>query len=100
MNPLKLYEYLAAGRPVVSTPVAGVELFSDCVVTAAGAKEFAAGVEVALSGSAKPEECKERMLSHSWASRVDVVLRELREVMARTAAAESPTLPHPMPVSR
>ena len=34
MNPLKLYEYLAAGKPVVSTPVAGVENVSKHVYIA------------------------------------------------------------------
>lgn len=34
MNPLKLYEYLAVGIPVVTTKIAGLDVFKDVVFTA------------------------------------------------------------------
>lgn len=40
MNPLKLYEYLAAGKPVVTTKVAGVNNISSYVYMANDEKEF------------------------------------------------------------
>lgn len=40
MNPLKLYEYLASGKPVVTTKVAGVERISDYVYMADTDDEF------------------------------------------------------------
>ena len=40
MNPLKLYEYLAAGKPVVTTSVAGVTSISKYVYEASSNSEF------------------------------------------------------------
>jgi len=47
-DPLKLYEYLAAGRPIVSTPVEAIERFGDLVYTGATPQQFAAAAERAL----------------------------------------------------
>lgn len=41
MNPLKLYEYLAAGKPVLTTPVAGSAQISPYVYTADTPEDFA-----------------------------------------------------------
>ena len=40
MNPLKIYEYLAAGKPVVSTEIAGVDSFADEIAVASNKEEF------------------------------------------------------------
>ena len=48
MDPIKLYDYLATGKPVVSTPVAGVERFADVVRIANGPAAFVAALEAAL----------------------------------------------------
>ncbi|EDY96718.1 glycosyltransferase, group 1 family protein [Phocaeicola plebeius DSM 17135] len=45
MNPLKLYEYLAAGKPVVSTKVAGVNSISQYVFEANTPAEFITLIE-------------------------------------------------------
>lgn len=44
LNPIKLYEYLAAGRPVVSTPVAGFREYGWPTITLAEGNNFAAAV--------------------------------------------------------
>lgn len=49
MDPIKLYDYLATGKPVVSTPVAGVERFTDVVRVADGPEAFLVALEAALS---------------------------------------------------
>lgn len=60
MNPLKLYEYLAAGKPVVSTDVAGVAGLSRYVRVADSAEEFVSLVGDAArqvrDGDIDPEE--------------------------------------------
>jgi glycosyltransferase involved in cell wall biosynthesis len=48
MAPLKLYQYLGSGRPVVSTPVAGIDFAGDHVRVAADATGFAAHVQDCL----------------------------------------------------
>lgn len=40
MNPLKLYEYLALGKPVITTPVAGVEKYSNYIYISRNANDF------------------------------------------------------------
>jgi len=50
LDPLKLYEYLAVGRPIVSTPVAGFrELAGTVGVTVAAGEQFVTAVQAALA---------------------------------------------------
>ncbi|MCL1872385.1 MAG: glycosyltransferase [Promicromonosporaceae bacterium] len=51
LDPLKLYEYLAVGRPVVSTPVAGFRDRRDPAVRVAEPGEFPAAVADAAAGT-------------------------------------------------
>ena len=85
LDPIKLYEYQAAGRPVVSTPVAGFRDVVDELVTVAGHETFAAAVVRALAdagGDGHAATDRERAADADWARRVDqvdVVLQRLRE---------------------
>ncbi len=47
-HPMKLYEYLAMGKPVVSTAHEGLELFSDVISFAESYEEFQKKITVAL----------------------------------------------------
>lgn len=48
MSPLKLYQYLASGKPIVSTSVAGVEKFADCIFIAKDPNDFINCIDKAL----------------------------------------------------
>lgn len=48
MGPLKLYQYLASGRPIVSTNVAGLEKVREHILVADDPKEFIEQIEKAL----------------------------------------------------
>ena len=48
LDPIKLYEYQAVGRPVVSTPVAGFRDADDDRITIAGGADFVDAVTAAL----------------------------------------------------
>ncbi len=54
LDPLKLYEYRAAGRPVVATGVAGFRDAADPAVTVADGDGFAAAVRRTLLGGPVP----------------------------------------------
>jgi glycosyltransferase involved in cell wall biosynthesis len=49
MDPIKLYDYLSTGKPIVSTPVAGVERFADVVYVSDTPSAFLEGLEEALT---------------------------------------------------
>lgn len=75
MSPLKLYEYLAAGKPVVSTDLLGVRGVSERVVISS-AGDFPEAVRAALELSSLSEgERLEFIRENSWESRHDRLLR-------------------------
>lgn len=79
INPLKLYEYLATGRPVVSTPLPAVENFAD-VVTLAGPHAFVDAVNEALESSDDPESAevrRQRARPLDWQTVADHRLEQL-----------------------
>lgn len=77
MSPLKLYEYLAAGRPTVVTDLVPVRDVDPRVVVApvGDAGAFAAAVEQALAlGPAGEEERRRFVERNSWSARFDQLL--------------------------
>lgn len=79
LDPIKVYEYLAAARPVVSTPVAGFRETEYVPVTVAEGADFARAVQrEALDPSPIPSDNRLETLP-TWAQRVaamrDVVTR-------------------------
>ncbi|MFC7474293.1 glycosyltransferase [Dankookia sp. GCM10030260] len=69
-NPLKLREYLAAGRPVVSTPFPALQPYMALVAEVEGPAAFAAALEAALAdppGAAAMRQAA--VAAESWAAR-------------------------------
>ncbi len=83
VSPLKFYEYLATGKPVVSTPQPlQVQDFADAVYIADGAEAFAAACELALH---EPDDSKKlRRIDYgsrcSWDSRIREMCLRLGEL--------------------
>jgi glycosyltransferase involved in cell wall biosynthesis len=78
-NPNKLKEYLALGKPIVSTPFPELQKYSEVVYQAKTPEEFAEHIEKALS-----EDNSERIISRikkvqtaSWEARAELVLDQL-----------------------
>ena len=87
LNPIKLWEYLAAGKPIVSTNVAGFRSYPAHVRIAANADEFLTEVSAALAEDpAKAEERRHEARSHSWDSRIDDVMRVIASCMEKARA--------------
>jgi teichuronic acid biosynthesis glycosyltransferase TuaH len=77
MNPLKIYEYMAAGRPAVASGLVGFEDAKGLVDMASDAREFAElAVRAALSSEASQSGDARRQYarSHSWTARVEEML--------------------------
>jgi glycosyltransferase involved in cell wall biosynthesis len=74
-NPLKLREYLAAGLPVVSTPLPEVMRYKDLVHVGDGLEAFISGIEAALRE--RDEEMVRRrveaMRAEGWEARVEEI---------------------------
>lgn len=79
-NPVKVYEYLAAGKPVVATRLPELDPISDLVHLAEGPKEFLSLIDTALAevGDASLSGRRSAWASgHDWSSRRDALLAEI-----------------------
>jgi glycosyltransferase involved in cell wall biosynthesis len=76
--PMKVYEYLAAGLPVVATPLPSLEGVAG-VVTATDAESTAARLEELLEGDSREARAERSRLAagHSWDARVDEIAAAL-----------------------
>lgn len=77
-NPMKLYDYLAAGKPVVTTPGAGTEVFANVIRIAHTPQDFVDGIRNALLETGPQLEAARRKAveTHTWRARVST-MREL-----------------------
>jgi len=97
ISPTKTLEYLAAGKPVVSTPIHDVRvMFGDIVAIAATADEFIAACRAALAESpAQASERAERghaiVAEHSWDAAAATILQSVETVLAAPRAGGSGT---------
>ena len=79
VNPLKLKEYLAMGKPVVSTPFPQLQEYLDIVYEANTPKAFAACIKRAISEDSPEliDKRREKVKESSWDSKAELVLNEL-----------------------
>lgn len=77
MQPLKLYQYLASGRPVVSTPVGGLEDVIDHVQVAHDAAGFVGRIQDRLDNDSVAQSM----------ARIDAVRKETWDIRAREMLA-------------
>ncbi len=74
-NPVKIYEYLSAGKPVVATPLPELELLEDGLVHIAGTKEaFFEKLSIAVSECNDLEKANRRKYwaaQQTWKNRAD-----------------------------
>ena len=80
-NPLKALEYMAAGLPVVSTPLPEMERLCPPVHIAQPGAEFLEAVEQALSSFTDEEKSASKQIArnHAWEARVDRVIETILE---------------------
>jgi glycosyltransferase involved in cell wall biosynthesis len=78
-NPIKLKEYLALGKPVVSTPFTELRQYSDIVYEARTPFEFAECIKRALTedGPEKKVARRARVANATWEHKAKMVLKEL-----------------------
>ena len=80
ITPLKLREYIATGKPVVSTAIPECVLYSSHISIAAAGPEFVACVEDALHDTAeKAAERQQTVQEESWQNRAETLSRYIVE---------------------
>jgi len=92
VDPLKLLEYLAAGIPVVATPLPEVRKYADAVIQAPLGDAFALAVlrNLTSSGSLRGAAAQQFAMNHSWEHRAERFLEivdEVRAAVSRRSAA-------------
>lgn len=78
-NPLKVREYLAAGLPVVSTPIPEVEVLGLCRI-AGNPDAFVREVQSALADPGPSEKRSRAVRGESWDSKVDEIRGHLADL--------------------
>jgi glycosyltransferase involved in cell wall biosynthesis len=79
VNPIKFREYLAAGLPVVSTPLPEVQGDARDVRIADGPEDFAAAIASILAERRSRADRSRTMAAETWASKVQQVVVALGE---------------------
>jgi len=78
LNPLKLWEYLASGKPVVSTNVAGFSSYPHLCRIASGLEPFVQACREALGeNGAHRVERRAEARNQSWSRRIETLLEAL-----------------------
>ncbi len=71
LNPLKLYEYLAVGKPIISTPVAGFRNYPQLIYLAETGKQFSDHVASALNEPRyRVYQRRAEAANHTWGKRI------------------------------
>ncbi len=97
-NPLKLREYLASGKPIVSVRNPEIETFSQWVRIADGHDAFLDQLDAVLRDGDPPDAAAARMAAvadQGWDRRVDDVLTQVAVTLAR----QTPRIPTALSLS-
>ncbi len=79
-NPVKLKEYLAVGRPVISTDFPALDGWRDFVRTAAGPEAFAGAIRAALDGPHDAEASRAAVTGEGWDRKAELVAEGIGEL--------------------
>ncbi len=96
-DPVKLYEYLAGGRPVVATDLPQIA-WMPYVYRATSPAEFVARVKEAAATPVDPQRIQDFIAAQTWACRVDDLLQNISRITPRPAVAPfTPPAPRSSP---
>lgn len=87
--PLKLHEYLAAGRPVVATHIPALEEFRDVVYMASSADEWVAAIGRALAEGPTAAAARAGIAAnHDWSSLVARIANAIEQNLIAKGASQ------------
>lgn len=85
-HPLKALEYLAAGTPTVSVPIAALKQLGDVVHMASGRDAFIATLDDVMDHPDSLADCQIVARANSWSARVNVLESLVEEAMTHRTA--------------
>lgn len=86
-NPVKVFEYLAAGKPVVARALPEVKPLADVLYLYEGPEDFVKGLEQALDDT-EPEKVEHRRVvasMNTWEKRVEVLSAEMNKLYGKAS---------------
>jgi len=86
-DPVKLYEYLSLGKPVVATDMHELRRCSDLIYIASTAEEFATAIDIAVHENDKSLQARRSVfaLENTWAQRVSVIDHAIETLFDRVS---------------
>jgi glycosyltransferase involved in cell wall biosynthesis len=90
INPNKVYQYLAAGLPVVTTPVLDLEAAPPALQFASSVSEWERAVARALDAPPDPEASRALARPHDWDRLAERMVGEIERRMGDPAASRVP----------
>jgi len=95
VNPLKVYEYLAVGLPVVSTPLPNLAVPAEMTRTAGTPSAFIAAIEAALAETGDEHVARRRAYAstQTWDARAEEISRRIEEALTRKEVHSPPAAP-------
>lgn len=82
-NPVKVYEYLSAGKPIVAISLPELELLTDLIILARNQREFLFGIAEALAENNNDStRCKRMEFAalHTWSERARKLLKAVEDL--------------------
>lgn len=81
LDPIKAYEYLASGKPIVSVTLRGLAHLDDFIDTQSEYQAYCDALIKAIDGQAKsdPESRRAKGRENSWSERANQILKHIQE---------------------
>ncbi len=90
MFPMKFFEYLAAGKSVVSTDLVAIKQYAHTAHLASSHEDFIAGVETALTSESVPLEVRlDAAKDQTYERRTDRMMKIVNDMVAAKAGASA-----------
>src|SRR5205823_5850561 len=86
-DPVKLYEYFTAGKPVVATAMPELQPYRDLLYIASDGEDFTAKIDAALAETGSDLPCRRRAMAreHTWEERWQRIDRGLSVAAPRVS---------------
>jgi glycosyltransferase involved in cell wall biosynthesis len=91
INPNKVYQYLAAGRPTVTTPLLDLEAAPPRLQYASDPEAFVAAVHAALDAAPDPETCRALARPYDWGVLAERMVAEIERRLSAPGSRLHPS---------